>query len=223
MFSLLPGTLTKRSLAVWTTRSSSRVCAHWVTTCPWWRRESQTPSLSPSSTRSIPTGQEPELYSDSVNFTWGFSSGQSLVGILFEKQLNLPKNVTLSLLRMGVLVVCLVFWCLYFFDSLGYGFLSSAALLWLTGFVCVFQGWQRVLAGVHGFHDQPRNRERKVQRGDWERLPSPQRRCQALRHQGGALPGTYTPTFLTPHSDSRLFFSHSGYGKDWIDWIGPEY
>ena len=55
-------------------------------------------------------------------------------------------------------------------------------------FVCV-QGWQRVIARVHGFHDQSRDGERQVQRGDRERLPRAQHRGQALRHQRRTLPG----------------------------------
>ncbi|CAF90368.1 unnamed protein product [Tetraodon nigroviridis] len=47
---------------------------------------------------------------------------------------------------------------------------------------------ERVPAGVHGLHDQPRDGERQVQRGDRERLPGPERREQALRDQGGAVP-----------------------------------
>lgn len=56
--------------------------------------------------------------------------------------------------------------------------------------VCFVQGWKRVLARVHGLHDQQRNGEREVKRGDRERFPCSQRREQALRHQGRTLPGT---------------------------------
>lgn len=49
-------TSTRRSAAVWTSRSSSRVSARWATTSPWWRRENQTQSSRPSWTPSTPTG-----------------------------------------------------------------------------------------------------------------------------------------------------------------------
>lgn len=64
----------------------------------------------------------------------------------------------------------------------------GSAVLWvLTLFL--WQGWTRLAAGVHGLHDQPGNGEREIQRGDRERFPRPQLRGEALRDQGGALPG----------------------------------
>lgn len=50
------GTSTRRSQVVWITRSSSHVCAHWVTTCPWWKKENQILNLRPYLTLWIQTG-----------------------------------------------------------------------------------------------------------------------------------------------------------------------
>lgn len=62
--------------------------------------------------------------------------------------------------------------------------------MWWANVSVFVQGWKRVLAGVHGLHDQPRNRKREVERRDRERLPCSQRREQTLRHQGRIIPGT---------------------------------
>lgn len=63
LYLLNSGTSTRRSLVVWTTRSSSLVCARWATTYPWWKKENRILSSRPYLTLWIRTGLTPRVIS----------------------------------------------------------------------------------------------------------------------------------------------------------------
>ena len=58
--------------------------------------------------------------------------------------------------------------------------------------LAVFQGRTRVAAGVHGVHDQSRDRERPVQLGGGAGVPRAHVWRQALHHLTGTLLRTYS-------------------------------
>lgn len=168
------GTLTRTNLDDLITRSLSLACAPLATTCLWLRKESQTPNLSLFLTLSIPTG------------TWIGPSVFLLQALVSVSSVGFSCKVSLTGQEL-----C---FCLLWRAPLSGG---NCVLLDGNGWQCSHtvlfhrQGWTRLAAGVYGVYDQQGDRKREIQRGDRECFPCPQLRREALRDQGGALPGTY--------------------------------